>query len=373
MEKVRMKRSRKSKLANLDEPLLFAFGLLLLFGMVMVYSTSSIYAETRHGSHLFFFKNQVIWAMLSIVALYIILKLDLKRFAVYSAPLLLVVVLMLSLVFLMPARNGSHRWLMLGLINIQPSELFKFVLIFYLAFSLSNPKRNIGDLKQLLFPYIPIIGIGLLLVLLEPDLGTTIVIFMSALGIFFLGGARMKHLLVGFVPLIATAGIVVFGLGYKKARILDYLDSIMDPMQGSYQVQQAALTLGSGGLFGVGLGDGRQKQFFLPYPHTDFAFASIGEEIGLIGLILILALFFYIIYRGLKIASKQPDRFGYLLASGMSLSLFLNIAINLGVVTALLPVTGLPLPFLSYGGSSLLISTSAIAVLLNLSRRRTTR
>jgi len=366
-----MKRLRKNNTGNMDEPLLLAFGLLMLFGIVMVYSTSSIYAEMRHGSHLFFFKNQVVWVMLSVVAMFILLKLDLKRYAVYSAPLLIMVVLMLSLVFLMPSRNGAQRWLMLGLINIQPSEIFKFVMIFYLAFSLSNSKRNIGDLKQLLFPYIPIIGIGLLLILLEPDLGTTIVIFLSALGLFFLAGARIKHLLLGFVPFAATASIVVFGLGYKKARILDYLDSIIDPMQGSYQVQQAALTLGSGGLFGVGLGDGRQKQFFLPYPHTDFVFASIGEEIGLIGLVFILILFFFMIFRGLKIASEQPDRFGYLLASGMSLSLFLNIAINLGVVTALLPVTGLPLPFLSYGGSSLLISTSAVAVLLNLSRRVT--
>lgn len=368
-----MKRLRKNKIGNIDEPLLLVFGLLMLFGIVMVYSTSSIYAETRHGSHLFFFKNQIIWVMLSIVTMFIILKLDLKRYAVYSAPLLLIVVMMLALVFLMPSRNGAHRWLMLGLINIQPSEIFKFVMIFFLAFSLSNPKRNISELKQLLFPYIPIIGVGLLLILLEPDLGTTIVIFLSALGIFFLGGARMKHLLLGFVPLIATASIVVFGLGYKKTRILDYLDSITDPLLGSYQVQQAALTLGSGGIFGVGLGDGRQKQFFLPYPHTDFVFASIGEEIGLIGLIFILVLFFFMIFRGLKIASEQPDRFGYLLASGMSLSLFLNIAINLGVATALLPVTGLPLPFLSYGGSSLLISTSAVAVLLNLSRRNTAK
>ena len=362
-----MKRLLKNN--SIDEHLLFAYVGILLVGLVMIYSTSSILAESRFGSHLFFLKNQLIWAVISAVVMFVIVKIDLKRYAVYSAPTLLLVIFLLSLVFIMPARHGSHRWLMLGLFNIQPSELFKFVLIFYLTFSLANPRRNINDLKQLLFPYIPIIGLGLLLILAEPDLGTTIVVFLSALSIFFLAGARMKHLLCGFVPLISMAAIVVFGLGYKKARILDYWDSVMDPLIGSYQVKQAALTLGSGGFMGMGLGEGRQKLFFLPYPHTDFIFAAIGEEVGMIGLLIILILFFFIIYKGLKIASVQPDRFGYLLASGMTLSLFINIAINLGVVTAILPVTGLPLPFLSYGGSSLLISSAAVAVLLNLSRK----
>lgn len=362
-----MKRLLKNN--SIDEHLLFAYLGIMLIGLVMIYSTSSIIAESRFGSHLLFIKNQIIWALLSLAVMFVIVKLDLKRISVYSAPALLLVLFMLALVFLMPARNGSHRWLILGFINIQPSELFKFVMIFYLSFSLANPKRNISELKQLLFPYLPIIGLGLFLILAEPDLGTTIVVFLSALGIFFLAGARMKHLFWGFVPLISMASLVVFGLGYKKARILDYLDSVMDPLMGSYQVKQAALTLGSGGLMGMGLGEGRQKLFFLPYPHTDFIFAAIGEEVGMLGLMFILALFFFIIFKGLKIASTQTDQFGYLLASGMTLSLFINIAINLGVVTAILPVTGLPLPFLSYGGSSLLISSAAVGVLLNLSRR----
>lgn len=362
-----MKRFRKN--SSIDEGLLIAYGLLMIIGLVMVYSTSSMIAESRFGSHLFFFKNQLKWAVLSVIVMFLILKLDLRRYAVYSAPALLIVLFMLSLVFLMPSRNGSQRWLMLGFMTIQPSELFKFIMIFFLAFSLSNSKRNIADLKQLIFPYVPIIGMGLLLILLEPDLGTTIVVFLTALMIFFLAGARLKHLFYGFVPLITTAALVVFVLGYKKQRIYDYVASVIDPIHGSYQVKQAALTFGNGGVFGQGLGEGVQKLFFLPYPYTDFIFSAIGEEVGLLGLLVIMALLFYIIYRGLKITSQQPDRFGYLLAAGMTLSLFINIAINLGVVTALLPVTGLPLPFLSYGGSSLLISSAAVAVLLNLSRK----
>jgi cell division protein FtsW len=279
--------------------------------------------------------------------------------------------LLLSLVFMMPARNGSHRWLMLGPLTLQPSELFKCLTIIYLAFSLSNTKRNLSDLRQLMFPYVPILGLGMGLILFEPDLGSVIVLSITVMGMFFLAGVRVKHLAAGLLPPVVAASFLVFVVGYKKARILDYLASVVDPLQGSYQVKQAMLTLGSGGLFGTGLGEGRQKLFFLPYPHTDFIFAAIGEEVGMIGLLVVMGLLFYLLWRGWKIAVNQPDKFGFLLAAGMTWSLFVSIAINIGVVTALLPVTGLPLPFFSYGGSSLLMSSVAIGILLNLSRRCT--
>ncbi len=362
-----MRQSRTDK--RIDERLLYVYLATLVVGLVMIYSTSSIIAESRFGSHLYFFRQQLLWALLSVLLVVVISRLDLKRVAVYSVPALLLTLVALALVFLMPARNDAHRWLMLGPLTFQPSEVFKFVLVIYLAFSLSNRKRDIADLRQLLIPYAPLVGIGLLLILIEPDLGSTVVIFATVLGIFFLAGARMKHLMTAFLPPAAAASAVVFVLGYKKDRILDYLAAIADPLQGSYQAKQAALTLGAGGLLGTGLGEGRQKLFFLPYPHTDFIFAATGEEVGLFGLLVILGLLFYILKRGLKIAYAQPDRFGYLLASGVTLSLFINVAVNVSVVTSLLPVTGLPLPFISYGGSSLLMSSAAIGVLLNLSRR----
>jgi len=363
-----MRRSR-AKTQRIDERLLAAYIALVLLGVVMIYSTSSMLAESRFGSHLHFFRNQVIWMFLSAAAIWVISKFDLQRFAVYSAPALLGTLLLLALVFIMPSRNGSQRWLMIGPLTLQPSEIFKFIVVVYLAFSLSNHKRNLGDLKQLLFPYVPILGLGLILIMMEPDLGSCLVLGITIIGMFFLAGARMKHLVTAAVPAVTSVLFVVFVLGYKKARIMDYLGSVLDPLQGSYQTRQAALTLGSGGIFGTGLGEGRQKLFFLPYPHTDFIFASIGEELGLIGLLIILGLMFYLLKRGVKIASMQPDKFGYLLAAGMTLSLFINIAINIGVVTAILPVTGLALPFISYGGSSLLVSSAAVGVLLNLSRR----
>lgn len=362
-----MKRSRSKR--RIDEPLLFAYLTMLLIGVVMVYSSSSILAASRFGSHLYFFKQQFIWGLMSVGTIFVLCRLNLQRLAVYSAPALLVTLVLLALVFVMPARNGSHRWLMLGPLTLQPSELFRFLLIVYLAFSLSNPRRDITQWKDLLIPYVPILAVGFGLIMLEPDLGTTAVLVITAAGIFFLAGARLRHLMYAGLPAVMAGLVVVFGLGYKKARVLDYLSAIRDPLAGAYQVKQAALTLGSGGLFGVGLGDGRQKLFFLPYPHTDYIFASIGEEVGFIGLMVVMAGLATIIIRGLKIAAHQPDRFGYLLAAGMTWSLFVNIAINIGVVTALLPVTGLALPFLSYGGSSLLVSSACVGVLLNLSQR----
>lgn len=361
---------RRSQVKNqFDERLLYGFLITLIAGLIMVYSTSSIISESRFGSHLFFLRNQFIWAVLSLTAIYFIYRMDLSKLAVYSGPALLLTLLLLSLVFLMPARNGSNRWLMLGPMTIQPSELFKFLMVFYLAYSLSNPRRNIGEVRQLIFPYVPILGLGMGLIIFEPDLGSCIIICLTGLGVFFLAGARVKHLLAAVVPPVGLGAAFVFILGYKKDRILDYLQSVLDPLQGSYQVKQAALTLGSGGLLGTGLGEGRQKLFFLPYPHTDFIFAAIGEEVGLFGLLIVVSLLCFILWRGLKIAHAQPDRFGFLLAAGMTWLLFVNIAINIGVVTALLPVTGLPLPFFSYGGSSLLTCSAAVGVLLNLSRR----
>jgi cell division protein FtsW len=362
-----MKPSRAK--AAVDERLLMAYLLVLVGGLIMVYSASSILAESRFGSHTYFFSNQLKWAVLSLICIWVVSRLDLQRLAVYSAPALLFTILLLCLVFLMPARNGSQRWLFLGPLTVQPSELFKFLTIYYLAFSLANPKRNLGDLKQVLFPYVPILGVGLALILAEPDLGTAIVICLSVLGMFFLAGAKIKHLAAATLPPAAIGSFVVFVLGYKKVRIENFFDAVVNPLKGSYQVEQAALTLGSGGLFGVGLGDGRQKLFFLPYPHTDFVLATMGEEMGFVGLLAVLGLLFYLLWRGCRIAAAQPDKFGFLLAAGMTWSLFVNIAINVGVVTSLLPVTGLALPFFSYGGSSLLVSSACIGVLASLSRR----
>ncbi|SYZ72775.1 conserved membrane hypothetical protein [Candidatus Zixiibacteriota bacterium] len=354
----------------MDKKLLYSTMGLLIIGMVMVYSASSIMADARFGSHLYFLQRQLIWLVVAAAAAWVVIKADLKKLSVYSVPMLFLTFLLLAAVFVMPARNGAHRWLFLGPGTIQPSEVFRMVAIYYLAFSLSQKKRNIEDWRQVVLPYAPLLGAGLILIILEPSLGSAMTITATVLIIFFLAGVRLYHLGVLIVPLATMASFMVFVLGYKKARVIDYLSAIENPLSGSYQVKQAVLTLGAGGIFGTGLGNGRQKLFFLPYPHTDFIFASIGEELGLVGLAAILLLFYIILWRGVKIAMYQPDRFGYLLAMGITVSLLVSVALNIGVVTSLLPTTGIPLPFLSYGGSALLISVLSVAILLNLSRRK---
>jgi len=354
----------------MDKKLLYSTVALIAIGMVMVYSSSSVLAENRFGSHFFFLKRQLMWLIIAAVAGWIVMKIDLKKYAAYSVPLILISLVMLAMVFFMPARNGSHRWLFIGPFTVQPSEIFKLLVIIYLAFSLSQKKRDITSLKQFLLPYAPLIGAGLILIILEPGLGSAMTITATVLVIFFLAGVRLYHLSLLTLPLVGLVSFMVFVLGYKKPRVIDYMSAVGDPISGSYQVKQAVLALGAGGVFGSGLGDGRQKLFFLPYPHTDFIFASIGEEIGFVGLLGVMALFFIIIRRGIKIATYQPDKFGYLLAMGVTASIFTAVIINVGVVTSLLPTTGIPLPFLSYGGSALLISIVSIAVLLNLSKRK---
>ncbi len=343
---------------------------MVLIGLVMVYSSSCVMADSRFGSQFYFLKRQIMWLLLALGVGYGIYRLDLKKLGVYSVPAMLGMLALLALVFVMPARNGSHRWLFIGRFSLQPSEIFKLIVLYYLAFSLSQKKRDISDFKQLLYPYAPLIGGGLLLIIFEPGLGSALTIGLSITVVFFLAGIRLIHLASLTVPLAAMVSFLVFVVGYKKARVMDYLAAIRDPLTGSYQVKQAVLTLGAGQVFGAGLADGRQKLFFLPYPHTDFIFATIGEELGFIGLLAILALFYVVIWRGWKITMYQPDRFGYLLGAGVTATLFVAVIINIGVVTSLLPTTGIPLPFLSYGGTSLLVSITSVAILLNLSRRK---
>ncbi len=354
----------------IDWTLFYSTVALAIIGAIMVYSTSSLLAEQRFGSHLFFIKRQLLWLAVSAGLMGLVMKADLKRLGQYTPLAIVAIIIALALVFVMPARNGSHRWLFLGPFAVQPSELAKIVLLYYLAYSFSRADSDISDYRKSLLPHAPLVGLMVLLIMFEPDLGTVIVLGLTTMSMLYLAGARLLHLATAVAPLALAGAVMVFGFGHKIGRIKTYLASLSDPLAGSYQVKQAILTFGAGGFWGAGLGDGIQKHFFLPYPHTDFIFAAAGEELGFIGLSVALALYLLVLYRGLKIASYQPDRFGYLLASGITMLLFFNIAINIGVVTSLIPTTGLPLPLMSYGGSSLLVSLLGIAILLNLSRRR---
>lgn len=353
----------------MDRKLLYSTAALLAIGMIMIYSASSVMAESRHGSHLFFLFRQSMWLIIAVTAGWFASRIDYKKYGSYSVVVLFTSIVLLAAVFMFEARNGSHRWIFLGPFTVQPSELFKLAVIWYLAYSLSQKKRDLTDYRQIIMPYVPLLGTGIMLIILEPGLGSAIVITLTIVTLFFLAGMRLTHLAAVVLPFTAILYFMVFQLGYKKARVLDYLSAIKDPLTGSYQVKQAVLALGSGGFWGAGVGNGNQKLFFLPYPHTDFIFASIGEEVGFIGLVTIMLLYYMVIYRGFKIASAQPDKFGYLLGMGISCSLAISVIINIGVVTTLMPTTGIPLPLLSYGGSALLVSVTMISILLGLSRR----
>jgi cell division protein FtsW len=360
----------KRKEQSIDFMLFLIVSALILIGTVMVYSSSSAIANgsEKFSGHAFFLKRQLIWLVLAFGAMYAAARVDLAWLRQWSVPALMFGFLLLVIVFLTPAIRDTHRWLSLGFITLQPSELFKYVLVFYLAHSLSQKGRTLDDIRLYRWPYGPLVGLGVVLIVLEPDLGSVLVLGATVVLILFIAGARLTHLIFALAGSLSSVYLLVFVVGYKRGRVDDFLASLGNPMLAPHQVKQSILSLACGGVFGVGLGDGIFKQFFLPEPHTDFIFASMGEELGLVGLTVVLGLLVGLIWRGMRIAAAQEDRFRFLLAAGLTICLAINIIINISVVLGLIPTTGLTLPFLSYGGSSLVMSSAAVGVLLNLSR-----
>ena len=342
---------------------------LVAIGVVMIYSASAILALEKFGSTTFFVKKQVIWGIITLLVILALTRVDYHHLEKISPFLLLGSFLLLVAVLFVPATRGASRWIRLGPLTFQPSELFRFSLIFFMAFSLSKRKGRIKELKFVLLPYFLILIIALVLIMKQPHLGAVLLISTVVFAMLFVGGARIRHLLLIVAPVVLSVFVLVFCFGYKEARVNDYLSSLEDPLKGSYQMKQSVLALGSGEMVGVGLGEGKAKLFFLPEPHTDFIFATTGEELGFMGSAAILMLFFLLAARGMSIARRASDDFGYLLAFGITFSIFTGFLINAGVVVGLLPTTGLPMPFLSYGGSSLIFSALGIGILLNVSRQ----
>jgi cell division protein FtsW len=355
---------------RLDYWLLFPILALVLIGVVMVYSSSGFMAQAKYNDQLYFFKKQLMWLLMALPFFILATRLNYQIYRKLALPALLVGFLLLGVVLFLPATKGVHRWIRLGPIGLQATEVFKYALILFLAHSLSKKMNKIRQFKHLLVPYLVILVFLLGLILWEPDLGSAMLISSIFLLMLFIAKARLVHLATLLLPGLAGFLILVFGLGYEKDRIMDYVTGLQDPLQGSYQLRQAAISLGNGGWNGIGLGEGRQKFLFLPEPHTDFIFASIGEEGGFVWLSAILSLFLIIGWRGLKTALSAPDYFGFLLATGISLSILSSALLNVGVVTGALPTTGIPLPFLSYGGSSLVLSLIFAGILLNISKQK---
>lgn len=338
---------------------------LVFFGILMVYEASSVSALIDFGDKYYFLKEQFKWAILGFGVLFSAALFNYHRYYQLAVPLLLVTLVMLILVFV-PGLGvkalGAHRWINFRLFILQPSELTKLSAIIYLSawFSYKEHGRFLA--------FLLLIGTLVGLVLLEPDLGTAFIVISVCLSVYFISGAPLKHFLA-LLP-ISLAGIVGLALSapYRFARLTTFLDPSNDPLGASYHIRQILIALGSGGLLGVGLGKSRQKFAYLPEATTDSIFAIISEELGFIGGAILILVFFLLIYRGFKISQKAPDVFGRLLGSGITCWIAIQTLVNLSSMVSLVPLTGVPLPFISYGGSSLVVMMAACGILLNIER-----
>lgn len=360
-----------------DYPLLTVIGILVPVGLVMVYSASFVDAFTTHGSQLYYAWRQFGGAIIGTVGLLIAQRIDYRFWRKYSVHLLGATLILLLLVLVLPASitevNGARSWIRLGFFSMQPSEIAKFAMVIYFADWLSRRGTRLDNVSYGLIPFGVTLGVVSGLVMLEHDLGTTVVLVIIAGVIYFAAGANLLHI-AGATTLAAGAfWAMVKVAAYHQDRIAAWIDPFAHYQGAGYQPVHALYALGSGGLFGEGLGQARQKFQWLPQAHTDAIFAIIGEEFGLLGAGLVIVLFLAIAYQGIRIALSAPDTFGALLATGITAWLCGQAFINIGVVVALVPVTGVPLPFISLGGSSLVISFAAVGILLSISRETVER
>lgn len=362
-----------------DYILLTAVGVLVPLGLIMVYSASFMDAlATRDGNQLFYIWRQLGGAIIGTVGLLVAQRIDYRVWRKYSVHLLGIALLLLLLVLVLPASitevNGARSWIRLGPFSMQPSEIAKLAMIVYFADWLSRRGAKLGNVTYGLIPFAVTLGIVCGMVMLERDLGTTIVLAAIGVIIYFAAGANLLHLAgAGALAGLAFWGMVTIA-PFRQDRIAVWLDGPFAYYQGAgYQPAHALYALGSGGVFGVGLGQGRQKFLWLPQAHTDAIFAIIGEELGLIGTLFVVVCFLVIAYRGFRIAGRSPEPFAALLATGLTAWLVFQAFINIGVVTTLIPFTGLTLPFVSYGSSSLIMCMVAAGILLNISRHTVDR
>ena len=356
-----------------DAWLLIVPGILLTAGLLMIYSASAGVAKARHGDAAYYFTHQARWALIGLVALAAGAWVDYHRWRRLIVPLTLGALALLAIVLVAGwSVNGSRRWLHVAGVSVQPSEPARLVLVLYLAHYLVKRADAIASFRGLA-PALAVVGAGIGLIWMEPDLGNAVVLGLVAGGLCVLGGCRLAHL-AGLGALAAGfVAAAVLGTGYQRRRWTAFLDPWADPGNAGFQMIQSFLALGGGGAMGSGLGEGRQKLFFLPEPHTDFIYAVIGEELGLRGTLPILGLFAAFLVLGWRVALATADPFGRLVAFGLAGTIGLAAALNMGVVTGLLPTKGLPLPFISYGGSSLVVNLFAVGILFNISRQRGVR
>lgn len=343
--------------------------ILLSFGLIMVFSASSASAFYTYGDSYFFVKRQLMWAGLGLFAMFFMASFDYRRLRTLSLPLLLISIFLLILVLVVGVKvNGARRWLGVGGLTIQPSEVAKLTIIIFFSSSLAKGKDRLKYFFGGLLPYLMVLGIVIGLVILEPHMSGTVVIFAVGIILLFVAGAKIFHFILLALPVIPAFIYAIITSDYRMERITAFMNPWKDPLGNGYQIIQSLYAIGSGGLFGLGLGRSRQKFLYIPEPHNDFIFSIICEELGFVGATTVLILFLILIWRGIKIAFKAPDTFGSLLAIGITSLIAVQVLINVAVVTSSMPVTGMPLPFFSAGGSSLLFIMIGMGIVLNISR-----
>ena len=354
-----------------DLPLLVLTLVLVTVGLGMLYSTSAIMAQDHYDDSLYFLKRQLMWAGLGLIAMWVAASVPYPAQRRLALPAMGFVLLLLVVVLVAGKKvGGAQRWLVLGPLSFQPSELAKYVLIMYVARVLAANSHRPESFVHTYLPNVVMIGTVFGLVMLQPDLGTAVVLVASAGLILLVAGMPWRYLILTAAGILPFLCYKLFFAGYNLNRVLAFLRPWQDPQGIGYQIVQAHKALGRGGWAGVGLGGSQQKLFYLPESHTDFIFAIIGEELGLIGAFALIALFVMMLWRILSITVKCNEPFGLYLGIGIFISLAVQITMNLGVVTGLLPTKGMPLPFISHGGSNLLVSMLAVGTMLNIAGRK---
>jgi cell division protein FtsW len=344
---------------------------LICIGIIMIYSSSCVYAMQELGDSAYFLKRHLVFLAIGFIFTLAVMSIDYRELQKYAKPILIISVLLLILV-LIPGlgkkASGAQRWFRLGPISFQPSELVKLAVIIYVADFLARKPKLITDFKQGFLPLMLVMGAVCLLVVKQPDLGTTVEIAVVVLAMMFVAGSRLAHLSLIALAAVPVIIYLVTSASYRMARIMAFLDPWQDAQGIGFQLTQSQIAIGSGGIFGVGLGKSQQKLFYLPAAHTDFIYSIIGEEFGLRGTLFIIFLFVIFLWQGTRIAVRTADSFGYYICIGILVMLGMQAVVNIGVSMGALPTKGLPLPFISYGGSALIFHMAAVGLLLNVSR-----
>ncbi|MBW2568800.1 MAG: putative lipid II flippase FtsW [Deltaproteobacteria bacterium] len=352
-----------------DIKLLFPVLFLVGIGIVMVYSASSAIALKKFGVDYYFLKKQAFASLLGIIALVFFRHVPLKFIRSLTYPLLTLSLVCLTAIHISGfgfSAGGSARWLRFGSLNFQPSEFARFALVLYLAYSMSKKKDELKDFYIGFLPHVIVLGAFTALILLQPDFGSAVILWCIAWIMLFVGGVRIRHLISPLLIILPVGYFYMVNAEYRIKRIMSFWDPWQYQTDEGYQIIHSLMAFGTGGIWGTGIGKGYQKLFYLPEPHTDFIFSVIAEELGLFGVLAVIALYSLILWIGISIAIKTRDAFGSFLATGITVALGLQSCVNMGVVLGLLPTKGLTLPFLSYGGTSLLFSMASIGILMNI-------